>query len=929
VNTGAFAGTALKLTINGGAQISVNFANDAHAGSAESLANVASYINSTVDAAMGWSSGVQLASVNAAGNGLNLTDTIANSSSVMTVTANATSAALGLTANSSTNNTATAPQAAAITGTAPGTASVNTNAAPTLALNVNGTAVSVNFGNDANKSATESWQNVVNYINSQVDAQMGWGSDVKLAQITPSTSGATSSITLTDPYADSNSTVTVTTGSALLGLATNQTATGTGPVGNTVTLNLAGGNATAATVTGGNTVGPNVNTATGSLTFSIDGTTVNAALTNAGATAAAVTGSSFGSDGTALVNTGSLLTASTYLDTADSLPSDTGIDLTGMNALTINGAVIDISGQAAAGTLQGIVQAINGTAADTFTAGGAVTAKEVTTAGGNYAIQLTSAATGTGAGIAITNNASSQAAGLTNSGQAGTVHGTAGTSNLLKLDINGLGAVSVNFTGDANIQPDGTETLANAASTINAAIDAQYDTETTYVSGASGALVITSPTQGSSSLVSVTSTGGFAAAAQLFGVAGASGSATGKDQTLGSVVASLNTQAQQQMGTATTANIFSLNASNQIVIDSQTKGATSNVALTAVTSTSGTLASDLGLTTLLGDAAAGVSGTGPTTSSIANMLQQAFNNPSNSTLQKAGLQASGVDGGALTISSSNGTNFRIDEYGSVGANLGFGISGGSFTGLTSGASGASMIDAGGTSALGTGTVQNPYLSFAPMKFGSDTQAITISANSAAGVSQPPVTITLQNNGTAQTGATIDSAVSYINSQLRQSNNPTMQSIVAVEENVGGTEQINFLSSSPSFSVSVGNSVNGDGLNAGTAKTFNSVTNGSAGTASIDTLAGAQAAVTAVSAAVAQLGTAQAAVGIGENQVNYAVNLAQSQITNISSAESQIRDANVAQQAANMTKASVLQQATIAAMAQANQEPQAVLSLLKQ
>jgi flagellin len=261
--------------------------------------------------------------------------------------------------------------------------------------------------------------------------------------------------------------------------------------------------------------------------------------------------------------------------------------------------------------------------------------------------------------------------------------------------------------------------------------------------------------------------------------------------------------------------------------------------------------------------------------------------------------------------------------------LGFGISGGSFTGLTSGASGASMIDAGGTSALGTGTVQNPYLSFAPMKFGSDTQAITISANSAAGVSQPPVTITLQNNGTAQTGATIDSAVSYINSQLRQSNNPTMQSIVAVEENVGGTEQINFLSSSPSFSVSVGNSVNGDGLNAGTAKTFNSVTNGSAGTASIDTLAGAQAAVTAVSAAVAQLGTAQAAVGIGENQVNYAVNLAQSQITNISSAESQIRDANVAQQAANMTKASVLQQATIAAMAQANQEPQAVLSLLKQ
>jgi flagellin len=74
--------------------------------------------------------------------------------------------------------------------------------------------------------------------------------------------------------------------------------------------------------------------------------------------------------------------------------------------------------------------------------------------------------------------------------------------------------------------------------------------------------------------------------------------------------------------------------------------------------------------------------------------------------------------------------------------------------------------------------------------------------------------------------------------------------------------------------------------------------------------------------------AQAAVGIGENQLNYAINLAQSQITNLSAAESQIRDADVAQQAANLSKAQVLQQASIAAMAQANSAPQAVLSLLK-
>ncbi len=42
----------------------------------------------------------------------------------------------------------------------------------------------------------------------------------------------------------------------------------------------------------------------------------------------------------------------------------------------------------------------------------------------------------------------------------------------------------------------------------------------------------------------------------------------------------------------------------------------------------------------------------------------------------------------------------------------------------------------------------------------------------------------------------------------------------------------------------------------------------------------------------------------------------------------IRDADLASEAANLSKAQVLQQAGIAALAQANSAPQAVLSLLK-
>jgi flagellin len=91
---------------------------------------------------------------------------------------------------------------------------------------------------------------------------------------------------------------------------------------------------------------------------------------------------------------------------------------------------------------------------------------------------------------------------------------------------------------------------------------------------------------------------------------------------------------------------------------------------------------------------------------------------------------------------------------------------------------------------------------------------------------------------------------------------------------------------------------------------------------------ALAALAAVNGAEAQLGQVQGRVGAGENLLKDAINLAQSQITNFSSAESQIRDADVAAEAANLSKAQVLQQASIAAMAQANSAPQAVLALLK-
>src|SRR5580700_2695630 len=111
----------------------------------------------------------------------------------------------------------------------------------------------------------------------------------------------------------------------------------------------------------------------------------------------------------------------------------------------------------------------------------------------------------------------------------------------------------------------------------------------------------------------------------------------------------------------------------------------------------------------------------------------------------------------------------------------------------------------------------------------------------------------------------------------------------------------------------GNTVDATGLGLGSAK--------------VDNLSDAQSAIGSITAAVAQLGVVQGVVGDGENDLTYAIGLANSQITNESAAESNIRDANIAQEASSLTQQQVLQQSSVAALAQANAEPQALLKLL--
>lgn len=231
---------------------------------------------------------------------------------------------------------------------------------------------------------------------------------------------------------------------------------------------------------------------------------------------------------------------------------------------------------------------------------------------------------------------------------------------------------------------------------------------------------------------------------------------------------------------------------------------------------------------------------------------------------------------------------------------------------------------------GTGTVTGAATLVNSTGQYNKTQSFTNFVDNGTGGAAPIETFTLSDSGHSATitlsagvAGTLNDAVTFINQQLRAASISDVTALATGDNSTGISFQgaANFSIVESAYTAASG--TNTGSLFAGVgAKNPTAATGG--GTAGTD----AQAAITALNNAVSALGLVQGVVGAGENKLNYAINLAQSQITSFSSAQSQIRDANVAAEAADLTKAQVLQQASIAAMAQANAEPQAVLSLLK-
>jgi flagellin len=316
-----------------------------------------------------------------------------------------------------------------------------------------------------------------------------------------------------------------------------------------------------------------------------------------------------------------------------------------------------------------------------------------------------------------------------------------------------------------------------------------------------------------------------------------------------------------------------------------------------------------------------------------------------------------ISGTKLSITSTAATgatvaNFTVTASGGTGATAQFGFGAGTSTAgainaKATGSTASAYVAQDSANSAGaqqaTNASGNGVFQFTGLTNTGDAQTITLSAVDATGAQH-----TLNVNLNTTNASTLDQAAATINTAIAASNDSTLEQIAAFKQEgtagiTKGVEGMSFQSAGGAFKVSLGASPSSSastttvpqnvgiadgttGLSGGAVVT--SAANGTGSTADISNIATATAAVSALANAVSSLGTAQAAVGNGENTLNYAINLASSQLTNLAASESSIRDANMATESANLTKSQIKLQAGIAAMSQANSAPQQILTLLQ-
>ena len=179
---------------------------------------------------------------------------------------------------------------------------------------------------------------------------------------------------------------------------------------------------------------------------------------------------------------------------------------------------------------------------------------------------------------------------------------------------------------------------------------------------------------------------------------------------------------------------------------------------------------------------------------------------------------------------------------------------------------------------------------------------------------------------------VQSANGSVSNQDKETLDEEFQSLIDEVERIGKSTEFNGIklldgsNSTISFQVGFGTTVGTDTLSV----TLSEASSSSLSLSSLDIGSGGltTTAMDAIDRAINSVSSLRGTLGAIQNRLGSTINNLAIQVENLSAAESRIRDVDVAYETAQLTRNSILQQASISILSQANAQPQSALSLLQ-
>ncbi|MFZ6753130.1 flagellin [Undibacterium sp. Dicai25W] len=290
--------------------------------------------------------------------------------------------------------------------------------------------------------------------------------------------------------------------------------------------------------------------------------------------------------------------------------------------------------------------------------------------------------------------------------------------------------------------------------------------------------------------------------------------------------------------------------------------------------------------------------------------------------------------GAVNLSAADGRNITIEKSANAGAND-------TNTGLSTGGAAATVYT---TTIAANVTLSSTSQNGIQVANGTEAKLVGAAATSGTAVAAGDVTINGYDIGAVKSAASVDIQAQNTADAI---NAITSKTGVAASADSNGKVTLVSLTGGTINTVVTANGATGTGITTGTTATKASVSvaatdiglsttavaatvtvGGGLSSLDLTSSAGATSALATIDAALASVNSSRASLGAYQNRFTSAVTSLQTSQLNLSSSRSRIQDADFASETANMTRAQVLQQAGTAILAQANQQPNGVLALLR-